>query len=483
MSKSSPSDKSSSPVVVSTSSSKFASSFTSTAYDQSMSQSNVPSNLSNGLSDVLSTKSSSTSDRENSKVSSTSHKSSSVSVSTGKSSSKPDRKAVERLMKGGGYKIILQPDDAELFIKEIRKIKASSSQEKTTIDVKNANEYIDVAKHIKSALNVLQNDVSREKAHLEELYNKFKKLGTNNMFYKFSSGIPCHIVINGERQKGNLIAIDDGVSAVAQSVDGSAYIVTVEGQIEILEKNPVKEDQNGGAKKSIFTPSSTRSSKSSRTSSINTSIHTSIDTSIDTSIESSARSSDRSSAVSSTRSSAKLSSSVRSSEKISSPPTEELSSSSANVKSSSPYLATSEYDIVVDSVPKEDPRTSPSVPVSSSNKQSDKASSEEVTTPSNNSSNSSSNSRPDKSSENEVDSVSSSAGVSTSASSSNRSEFEFEGSKFMRGGSKKSTKTESDKKGIRFMKAGRSDSVGIIESSKNGSYYSESSSAIEGLCE
>jgi hypothetical protein len=46
-------------------------------------------------------------------------------------------------------------------------------------------------------------------------------------------------------------------------------------------------------------------------------------------------------------------------------------------------------------------------------------------------------------------------------------------------------------KGTRFMKAGKADNIGIIDNNKNknknngndDNYYSDSSSAIEGLCE
>ena len=344
-------------------------------------------------------------------------------VSTSTSASRV-RVKKNNIQVGGGYKIILAPDDARLFIENVRTLQKTEGK-KQSIKIDNAVDYGNAAKHIDSALTILVNDISPEKKKLETLKQKFEKLAESTEFYVFETHIKCKVMIDGKEIDGELIAMDDGVVAVAKTARGN-FMVTLESQLEI--------EKHGGYKKSNTTTSSQKSIFTSSSGS-----------------------------------------SQRSSTKLESPATESSLSSTpvtASNTDTSPYLATSEYDLTESEI---------------MNNNAKKGQTSEVQTTSDSSAKTSSTRSSDKTtstgSSDKTSSTSSSDKTSSVRSSvSDQTESENAKKSGMRGGRRDTKKIYKDMHNkSKFMKAGKSDSVGIIESVKG--YYSESTSIEDGLCE
>lgn len=429
-----------------------------------------------------------------------------------------------RFQIGGGYKIILAPHDARKFIENVKNLQNTAGQ-KQSIDISNAVDYKNAAKHIESALMILSNDISPEKKKLETLKQELENLATINKFYVFDHPIICKVVIGTTEVNGELIAMDDGVVAVAKTEQGN-FMVTLESQLEI-EKHQYGGDKKGDKKissnksaksteKSIFTPSARVDSTGSEQS-INSSLQIGSGDKSSRSSNSKLTSSNKLSSVktsaktpsdSNILSSSKSASSQRSS-KIESPPTESVSSSAESSNTStSPYLATSEYELPskseIEKMSKmnrekdnKNTKNKKSIEVSKKSEQNvsdsemmdsekessyDKMFSALEKSLSNDQSNNTSSSSSPKSSESNVRSSSTKSSNGSEVESSNRSEYINKSG--MNGGSRETTNKGTKKpssSGLKFMKAGKSDNVGIMESTKG--YYSESTSIEEGLCE
>lgn len=271
--------------------------------------------------------------------------------------------------KTSGYKIILNKDKALQFMKEVKKVKSGSKSH--TIKIDNSQDYAKVATNIKNTIDALEH-VSSNIQNLKNMYIMYSTIATNDNYYKFDKEINCLLSIDGSIVEGQIIAIDNGTVAVIKTQNKLLGVV-IDNQLEIKESLA----NSSHVSESIY------------------------ETEFETQTES--------------------------------PQTESLTESSiatSKFVSESPYLATSEYEVetdeILDTSPKEDPRTK-------------------------------------KKKKSDTLNISSSI---SSISSSNKSEY---------------VKQKSNMKGGFFMKAGKGDKVGIIETNDN--YYSESSSIEEGLCE
>jgi hypothetical protein len=331
----------------------------------------------------------------------------------------------------GGYKIIIDKENAQIFKKEVLNLKNSSNKKKHTVRADNAQHYINAAKNIKNALDALNNNkyvgsLYDQKKNLSELYKQFTQFGSDYKYYKLDNEIRCKVVINGNNYDAKIIGIDDGVAAIVKT-SKEIYIIIIEGQLEISQKGGHKKGPSVFSSSSSIRSTSDMSSSSIESSSINM---YSNDSNKHTSISSS---------------------SVQDSNKYNSPSTESMSTSSFQSKSESPYLNTSEYDIDQSDTPKK----------------------------SNNIFR-----KPFHTDSSTKYTPSSELSINSSISSSNKSEYEDNQiGGFRKSNSSTNYTTDSDKSSIKFMRAGKGDNVGIIESTNSNYYYSESSSAIEGLCE
>lgn len=338
------------------------------------------------------------------------------------------------LQKCNKCKIIIDHENAQKFMKEIKRIQSSKNKIKEVIKLDKLNEYGDAAKHIKMAIDILKNNESREKNDLEKLYKQFEKRSGDKKFYKFVEDIKCNVETDNNKLDGKIIAIDDGVVAVVETNEG-VFMITIANQLEIFDSttqttdiaiNKTELQKGGNKKKSIFSPQNTSSNNITKSSK------------------------KTSSQKSSNRSSNNDKSLILSADEISND-TESMSPSSNEIKSVSPYLNTSEYNTLLMNKNKSSDTNSSSnkseyVMKSSSNNNNDKYTSTIY---------------------NEIDKL-------KGGDYQNNKPLKIETTK----------KTDTDKNNVKFMKAGRRDNIGIIESSKsNNNYYSESSSAVDGLCE
>lgn len=394
------------------------------------------------------------------------HKSSRSSQLTESTKSTGSQSRYSGFQVGSGYKILLESDNAKLFIDEVKHLQKVAEQ-KQSIKIDNANEYKKAATQIEGVLTILSNDISPEKRKLEVLKKDLEKLSENDKFYVFKTPIRCKVIVGGKEEEGFVIAMDDGVVAVAKTEKGT-YMVTFENQLEILHQQQGGKDNKGSKSNKndrsnkefdkvskSENKSSTRSTEKSTEKSIF--IPSSRDNDLDqTDTGSESQNVGTSNKSTSTRRSEKTESS---SAKISSPRTESsLTTSSRKKSSSSPYVATSEYDIPTRS--KESSEKSREVFSSASTD-----------------------------SEATVSTTTSDPETETVDESSNKSEYLKKIKHDMKGGAKDvknknheiHKKEDRKNKGLKFMKAGKADSIGIIESTKG--YYSESTSIEDGLCE
>jgi hypothetical protein len=145
--------------------------------------------------------------------------------------------------KGRGYKLLIDRDYGCAFVNEVKKIQQSGKKQKISLD--NNSDYRDALKHVESALLVLKNDSSVEKIELENVKKELLKY-TKDEFYVFENQIKCTVVIDGLTIPGQIIGMDDGELAIVKTAKG-IFGVTLNNNIQIGGRVP---------EKSIFTKSS-----------------------------------------------------------------------------------------------------------------------------------------------------------------------------------------------------------------------------------